>query len=125
MSAPFVVGIGGGSGSGKTRVAELLCRRYGTSDFALLSQDSYYVDRKDLAGAERASLNYDHPSCPGRDTTTLFPLGAVRFRSWVNFFPLRSVFRCWVRRVGLRDPGLLVRCRAFTCPVLMVGVLTR
>ncbi len=67
MSAPFVIGIGGGSGSGKTRVAELLCQRYGTSGFALLSQDSYYVDRKDLAEAERASLNYDHPSAIDHD----------------------------------------------------------
>jgi uridine kinase len=67
MHAPFVIGIGGGSGSGKTRVADLLCRRYITSGFALLSLDSYYVDRKNLVEAERASLNYDHPSAIDHD----------------------------------------------------------
>lgn len=67
MRAPFVIGIGGGSGSGKTVVADFLCRRYSTSGFALLNQDSYYVDRKNLDEAERASLNYDHPSAIDHD----------------------------------------------------------
>ncbi|MBN2048170.1 MAG: uridine kinase [Anaerolineaceae bacterium] len=58
---PIVIGIAGGSGSGKTTVAKMVLRRVGTNRIAVLSHDSYYRDQKDLPMAERAKVNYDHP----------------------------------------------------------------
>ena len=58
---PYVIGVAGGTGSGKTTVAERLVERMGADRVALLRLDSYYADRPDLKLAERASLNYDHP----------------------------------------------------------------
>lgn len=58
---PLVLGIAGGTGSGKTTVAEELCARLGEEDYALVNQDSYYKDNAHLTLMERQRLNYDHP----------------------------------------------------------------
>lgn len=58
--APFVIGVAGGSGSGKTTVAERLSELVG-DDIALVRQDSYYCDRPEQDFDERAATNYDHP----------------------------------------------------------------
>ncbi|MDP2858241.1 MAG: uridine kinase [Bacillota bacterium] len=57
----LIIGIAGGTGSGKTTVAQAIVNRLGAPNVSLISQDSYYLDRPDLPFAERASLNYDHP----------------------------------------------------------------
>lgn len=57
----IVVGIAGGSGSGKTTFADALKKQL-TRDCVIISQDSYYFDRPDLNFAERKLINYDHPS---------------------------------------------------------------
>src|SRR6476646_5935865 len=57
----LVVGVAGGSGSGKTTVVQRLLEALGRGRVALLEQDAYYRDRSDLSPAERAALNYDHP----------------------------------------------------------------
>lgn len=54
-----LVGICGGSGSGKTTIARLVAAELGASSLAF---DTYYLDRSDLPLEERAQLNYDHPS---------------------------------------------------------------
>lgn len=56
-----MIGIAGGTGSGKTTVAERLAEFMGSGRLALLKLDSYYRDRTDLALAERERINYDHP----------------------------------------------------------------
>ena len=56
-----MVGVAGGSGSGKTTVAERLAGLVGPECLTLLRQDSYYRARDDLTLAERAQVNYDHP----------------------------------------------------------------
>jgi uridine kinase len=63
MSAaePFVIGVAGGTGSGKTTVAERLAEEIAGDDLALLRLDSYYADSPHLPIAERAAINYDHP----------------------------------------------------------------
>jgi uridine kinase len=61
MSEPFLVGVAGGSGSGKTTVAERLAGLIGEPDLALVRLDAYYRDRNDLPFDERAAINYDHP----------------------------------------------------------------
>jgi uridine kinase len=61
MATPFLLGVAGGSGSGKTTVAERLAGLVGGHDVALLRLDAYYRDRNHLPFEERAAGNYDHP----------------------------------------------------------------
>ncbi|MFO7291762.1 MAG: uridine kinase [Actinomycetes bacterium] len=56
---PLLVGIAGGSGSGKTTVADAVAEAL--PEVALLQHDAYYRDRRDLDFEERTRLNYDHP----------------------------------------------------------------
>ena len=58
---PLVIGVAGGSGSGKTTVVQRILSELGEDRVALLEQDAYYRDRSDLSAAQRAGLNYDHP----------------------------------------------------------------
>jgi uridine kinase len=61
MTKPFLLGVAGGSGSGKTTVAERLTGLIGEPDLALVRLDAYYRDRNHLPVEERAAINYDHP----------------------------------------------------------------
>lgn len=58
---PVVVGIAGGTGSGKTALATHLAEKYVSRGLCLLSQDSYYRDCSHLEASERERLNYDTP----------------------------------------------------------------
>jgi uridine kinase len=58
---PLVIGVAGGSGSGKTTVVRRILEALGDSRVPVLEHDRYYRDRNDLRLEERASLNYDHP----------------------------------------------------------------
>ena len=59
---PFVIGVAGGSGSGKTTVVRRIVDSLGLDHVTLLQHDRYYRDRNDLRLEERAALNYDHPN---------------------------------------------------------------
>jgi uridine kinase len=56
-----VIGVAGGSGSGKTTVSEAILERVGRDRIAYIQYDSYYRDRSELPFEERTRLNYDHP----------------------------------------------------------------
>jgi uridine kinase len=58
----LVIGIAGGTGSGKTTVAHRIVNRIGTQHVALISQDSYYKHQPDMTPEQRAAVNYDHPN---------------------------------------------------------------
>ena len=58
---PIVIGIAGGSGSGKTTVADIVLKRVGKKNIAYLPHDAYYREFLDLAPAQRALVNFDHP----------------------------------------------------------------
>ncbi len=58
---PIVIGIAGGSGSGKTTVALRLAEHFVNRKVVILNHDSYYRDRRDLSLEERRQLNFDHP----------------------------------------------------------------
>jgi uridine kinase len=60
MSAT-VIGVAGGSGTGKTTVVRRIVESLGNQPVTILDHDRYYRDRNDLRFEERASLNYDHP----------------------------------------------------------------
>ena len=59
--APLVIGIAGGSGSGKTTVAQEILQRVGPDQIAFLQHDSYYKDLSGLPPTQRAEVNFDHP----------------------------------------------------------------
>ena len=58
---PVVIGIAGGSGSGKTTVADTLLRKLSSEHVVMLGLDSYYLDHSHLPMEDRAKVNYDHP----------------------------------------------------------------
>ena len=57
----IVIGVAGGSGSGKTTVVRRIVDSLGPEQVTVLDHDRYYRDRNDLRFEERAALNYDHP----------------------------------------------------------------
>jgi uridine kinase len=58
---PFLIGIAGGTGSGKTTVANAIARRVGEERIAILSHDAYYRDLVDLPKDILERQNFDHP----------------------------------------------------------------
>ena len=58
---PILIGVAGGTGSGKTSFARKLRARLGPERCLLIAQDAYYKDGSNLDPAARAALNYDHP----------------------------------------------------------------
>lgn len=61
MNRPFMIGIAGGSGSGKTTVVREIIRAIDNQDVLVMMHDSYYRDRSDVPLEERRRANYDHP----------------------------------------------------------------
>lgn len=57
----LVIGIAGGTGSGKTTVVNKILQELEDQEIAVLSQDCYYRDHNDLSFEERSKINYDHP----------------------------------------------------------------
>lgn len=58
---PLIIGIAGGSGSGKTTIAGAMLEDIGSGAGELILHDSYYRDLSHLSPQERAQVNYDHP----------------------------------------------------------------
>jgi len=58
---PVVIGVAGGSGSGKTTVVTRIVESMGNDQVVVLEHDRYYHDHPELRLEERAALNYDHP----------------------------------------------------------------
>ena len=61
-NTPLVIGIAGGSGSGKTTVAQEILQRVGPDRIAYIQHDSYYKDLTGLPPTQRAEVNFDHPN---------------------------------------------------------------
>ena len=62
MATSILIGIAGGTGSGKTTIAEKIIEQIGTDNVVIIPQDAYYRDRNKLPLEEREKINYDHPS---------------------------------------------------------------
>jgi uridine kinase len=60
-AAPFVIGVAGGTGSGKSTVADRVIASAGHERVAVIALDSYYKNQIELTREERAKVNYDHP----------------------------------------------------------------
>ena len=57
----FIIGIAGGTGSGKTTVVRKLVERLPHGEVVVIPQDSYYKDSSDVPAEERQNINFDHP----------------------------------------------------------------
>ncbi|MBD8499616.1 MULTISPECIES: uridine kinase [Paenibacillus] len=57
----LIIGIAGGTGSGKTTVARSVIDRLGSDKVTFISQDNYYKDHSHLSMSEREQINFDHP----------------------------------------------------------------
>jgi uridine kinase len=62
IASPLVIGVAGGSGSGKTTVANIILKRVGADRIAYLPHDAYYKDLSRLPAQQRAEVNFDHPN---------------------------------------------------------------
>ena len=59
---PILIGIAGGSASGKSSIAQRLKREYSlTNSVVIIRQDDYYKDQSHLTMEQRVKTNYDHP----------------------------------------------------------------
>jgi uridine kinase len=66
MDKIIVIGIAGGTGSGKTTITRQLVRHFG-QDVSVIYHDNYYKAHHDLSYEERSKLNYDHPDAYDTD----------------------------------------------------------
>ncbi|PTX62014.1 uridine kinase [Kordia periserrulae] len=57
----LIIGIGGGTGSGKTTVVNEIIKQLPENEVGIISQDSYYNDTSHLSYEERTRINFDHP----------------------------------------------------------------
>lgn len=57
----IIIGIAGGTGSGKTTVVHRICESFSDDEVSVIAQDAYYRDNSHLSEQDRARINYDHP----------------------------------------------------------------
>jgi ABC-type dipeptide/oligopeptide/nickel transport system ATPase component len=84
----LLIGVAGGSGSGKTTVSHAILERVGRDRIAYLQHDAYYRDRSALPPAERARINYDHPdslepTCLSNTSSSCAPVTPSKCRSTI------------------------------------------
>lgn len=67
MKKPILIGITGGTGSGKSTIADEIYNSFNEECIAMIQQDAYYKDQSDLTMEERIKTNYDHPKAFDND----------------------------------------------------------
>jgi len=70
MAGRLLIGIAGGSGSGKTLVARTILRELGSDRVVVIDQDSYYRNLEDIPLRDRETRNFDHPDAFDNDLLT-------------------------------------------------------
>ncbi|USS87576.1 uridine kinase [Fructilactobacillus hinvesii] len=67
QAQPVIIGVTGGSSSGKTTVSRAILQRLLGHSISIIQQDSYYKDQAEMSMAERKKVNYDHPDAFDND----------------------------------------------------------
>ena len=67
MMNTIIIGIAGGTGSGKTTLADKLVNSFGREEVSILRHDAYYKRHDNMTFEERCKLNYDHPDAFDND----------------------------------------------------------
>ncbi len=88
----LIIGIAGGTGSGKTTVVKKITEKFTEKEVAILSQDSYYFDSSHLTPEERKRKNFDHPDSVEFDLM-IDHIGKLKQGQQVNE-PLYSFISC-------------------------------
>ena len=100
----FVLGIAGGTGSGKTTVAERLLAALGRHAIVLIDHDAYYRDRSSLPAGERLRLNYDHPDAIETELLGRAPRGLTRRSAPPRSRSMTSGSTCAAPKPGGSNP---------------------
>ena len=86
----LIIGISGGTGSGKTAISEELKKEFGESDIGFISQDSYYNDNGNLSFDEKNKINFDHPDAIDFELMinhlNLLKMGKTSINLFIHFF---------------------------------------
>lgn len=61
MDKPIIIGVAGGSASGKTTIVNLILEAFSNEEVTIIRHDDYYKDQSDMTMQERILANYDHP----------------------------------------------------------------
>ncbi|MFI3210610.1 MAG: uridine kinase [Peptostreptococcaceae bacterium] len=61
MKKPLIIGIAGGTGSGKSTVCKAITQNIPSDKISVVEQDAYYKDQSNITFEERLKTNYDHP----------------------------------------------------------------
>ena len=81
MNKPYIIGVAGGSGSGKTYFAKELQRLLGDAVCSIIYQDNYYIDQSHRFDGDGGSVNFDHPSSLDFD---LLALGLSKLKAGLS-----------------------------------------
>ena len=78
---PIIIGVAGGSGSGKTTVAREIYKNFPGQSIAIIEQDAYYKSQDEKSFEERLETNYDHPLAFDHDLLLSHLQDLLRFKS--------------------------------------------
>jgi len=113
LRRPYVVGIAGGTGSGKTTVADKLASAMPPGRCVTIDHDAYYRDQGHLPPADREAINYDHPSA--LDSALL----ALHLRELRDGRPVEVPIYDFATHTRRRDTRTVVPARV----ILVEGIL--
>lgn len=102
MARGILIGVAGGSGSGKTLVVQHMIQQLGSDRVVVLQQDSYYKDSSHLPFEERAKQNFDHPDAI--DSDLLIQHVEELLNGWTVDIPIYD-FTTHTRRTETRRAG--------------------